>query len=171
MVEWLLCLLALGSATILQNSALPVDPIEVGLLNQDEITEYQFNMYTPVALDKSSYMYIVFPEEFETVTTSAVKYVENPGVISVEYTTATYSLSSRTLTITLPKAIPAMTTFAIKLEGVKNPASLTSTGYFKLYTRNVNDISNTTENWAFGTLYFSARFAGNVPNSATIEST
>lgn len=54
------------------------------------------------------------------------------------------------------------------MEDVKNPQALTSTGSFKVYTRKVNDIRNSSENWAFDVLAFTSKWAGNVPGSSTL---
>jgi hypothetical protein len=169
MVEWLFLLLTLGSATILQTASNPVDPIQVSILNQDEVADYYFNMYTTVMLEKSSYIYIVFPGEYETVTTSGVKQVANRGLGNELLTTCVFTQVSSLVTATLAAQVAANSTFSMKLEGVKNPGTLTSTGNFQIYTRKANDIANTTTNLVFGTLAFTPRFAGNVPGSAVID--
>ena len=84
---------------------------------------------------KSSYLYIEFPQEYETVTTTGVKYVFGYTTTAELETTATYSLTGSILTVTLPVNIAADFNFSIKVEGSKNPKDLTNTGPFKLYTR------------------------------------
>jgi len=91
---------------------------------------------------KNSYLYIEFPQEYETVTTTAVKYVIGYGTGNVLETTATFSLTASTLTITIPVTIAADYNFTIQVEGCKNPQDLTNTGPFKLYTRKEYDITN-----------------------------
>ena len=82
MVAWLFGLLALSSATILQSSTFPVDPIEIGMTNQDMVTDYYFNFQAAIVYEKDSFIYIEFPSEYETVTVSAVNLVFNKGLIS-----------------------------------------------------------------------------------------
>ena len=132
------------------------------------VTDYYFNFQAPIIYEKDSYMYIEFPSEYETVTVSTVDLVFFKGLAAEISHSATFTLSSHLVTITFPQEVTAGSQFSIHMEGVKNPASLTATGMFKVYTRKVNDIRNSSENWAFDVLAFTPKWAGNVPNSVTL---
>lgn len=131
MVGWTSLFLAvLAAGTILHQDPNFTEPIEVSITNQDSLAEYYFNFYTSVTLEVMSTLNVVFPSEFETVSTSEAYYVTSKSEADETNTSATFAIASNTLTVTLPVAVEAGTSFSIKAIGVKNPLALTSTGAF-----------------------------------------
>lgn len=161
-------LLALAQAAVLKPDSNYVAPIDLDCINANEVTNYWFHFDVPVSLAYADLLYVSMPSNFETVTATGCKVVENYQTTSPTYTSCSYTASKPLITVTIPKALSGK--FTLKLEGVKNPELSGNTGPITVYTKTPKNSQYTSENRDFATLGFAPKISS-TSNLAIIDTT